>query len=138
MMEMSLKRSRKKSVTPVTSVEPSMKKQKTKQVEQQPLPFTLRVLNDLYLVEEDEMVVEAKGDVKEAIDSGRLVIPEAYKAFYEKVPYTGTVIAKGDKLKYDIPLGSRIMYGKYSCQRFEHEGHRLLIVKERDVHGIFG
>lgn len=131
--------SQKKNGTHATCAERSMKKLKIKQAAQQPSQSILQVLNDLYLVEEDEMMVDsASKDVTKAIEEGKLHIPEAYKAFYEKVPYTGTVIAKGDKLKYQIPLGSKIMYGKYSCQRFQHGDRRLLIVKERDVHGIIG
>jgi len=99
---------------------------------------TLQVLNDLYLVEEDEMALDATGDVYDAIKAGTLHIPDAYKAFYEKVPYTGTVVAKGDKVKYDVPIGSKVMYGKFACQRFTHNGKRLLIVKEKDLHGIIG
>ncbi|HJS83157.1 MAG TPA: hypothetical protein VJ742_10030 [Nitrososphaera sp.] len=99
---------------------------------------TLQVLNDLYLVEEDEMALDATGEVYDAIKAGTLHIPDAYKAFYEKVPYTGTVVAKGDKVKYDVPIGAKVMYGKFSCQRFTHNGKRLLIVKEKDLHGIIG
>lgn len=115
-----------------------MNKKKVKSQELAPSSSTLRVLNDLYLVEEDEMALDATGAVYEAIKGGTLHIPDAYKAFYEKVPYTGTIIAKGDKVRYDVPIGAKVMYGKFSCQRFNHNGRRLLIVKERDLHGIIG
>ena len=131
----SLKESQRKNGTHATTVEPYMKHIKKK--ESLPLlKSTLTVLNDLYLVKEDEMALEGNEAVVTAISSGKLHVPEAYEAFYKKVPYTGTVIAKGDKTKYDIPLGSKIFYGKFAVQRFEHEGEKLLIVREKDVHGI--
>lgn len=132
----SLKECLKRTVTPATNAEPCMKRS-TRKKPSASSKSTLRVLNDLYLVEEDDLVLEGESEaVVRAIDEGRLHIPEAYKAYYEKVPYTGTVIASGDKLKYNIPVGARVMYGKFSCQRFKHDGKRLLIVRERDVHAI--
>ena len=99
--------------------------------------LSLKVLNDLYLVKEDETVIEGESDaVVKAIETGKLHIPEAYEAYYKKVPYTGTVVAKGDKTKYDIPIGAHILYGKFAVQRFEYKGEKMLIVKEADVHGI--
>ena len=132
-----MKRFQKKNGIHVINAEQSMKRLKTRQTAQQPSLSILRVLNDLYLVEEDEMALDATGAVYTAIQEGRLHIPEAYKAFYEKVPYTGTVVAKGDKTKYDeVQVGTKVFYGKFSCQRFQHEGRRLLIVREKDLHGI--
>lgn len=99
--------------------------------------LSLKVLNDLYLVREDETVVEGESEaVVKAIETKLIHIPEAYEAYYKKVPYTGTVVAKGDKTNYDVPIGAHILYGKFAVQRFEYKGEKLLIVKECDVHGI--
>ena len=135
MTEMNLKRSRKKNGTPATTAGRSLKPTSPSVK----LPFTLTVLNDLYLVREDEQVIEGESEaVVEAIETGKLHIPEAFEAYYKKVPYTGVVVSKGEKTKYDIPIGSHILYGKFAVQRFEYKGEKLLIVKESDVHGIIG
>lgn len=99
--------------------------------------LSLKVLNDLYLVREDETVIEGESEaVVKAIESKLIHIPEAYEAYYKKVPYTGEVVAKGERTKQDIPIGSHILYGKFAVQRFEYKGEKLLIVREQDIHGI--
>ena len=87
----------------------------------------LRVLNDLYLILEDEMESDYKGSV---------IIPDSVEGFYKKVPSTGKVISKGGRCKLDIPVGTRVRYGRFSGVRFEHQGKKLILVREYDLHAV--
>lgn len=102
--------------------------------------FNLKALNDIYIIEEDpvETVYDTgiKAEVTEAIKSGRLFIPEAYKNFAEKYPCKGTVISKGEKCKYEIRVGDKVIYARLGVQRYQLDGKILCDVREADIHGI--
>ena len=119
MTKRSLNKSQGKSATPVTGVEESTKS--TKQEELQ--TFTLKVLNDLYLVETD---------APEKYD-GSLHIPDAYKAFYENLPETGVIVSRGNTTKYQLEVGTKVRFGKYSGQRFTHKDKSLQLIREYDL-----
>ena len=72
-----------------------------------PSKFTLKVLNDLYLIEEDEMTKY----------EGQLEIPDEYAAYYEKVSDRGTVVTRGDTTRYQLKPGQRVIFGRYAGQR---------------------
>jgi len=68
---------------------------------------------------------------------GGIIIPDTAK---EK-PQQGTIIAagngkahgKGKRVPLDVKAGDRILFGKYSGQEIELDGHKYLIMKEDDV-----
>ena len=87
------------------------------------LPPTLKVLNDLYLVETDS---PAKYE-------GMLSIPDAYKAFYENLPETGVIVSRGNTTRYQLEPGTKVRFGKYSGQRFKHNEKDLQLIREHDI-----
>jgi chaperonin GroES len=68
---------------------------------------------------------------------GGIIIPDTAK---EK-PQQGTIIAAGNgkahrtgkRVPLDVKAGDRILFGKYSGQEIELDGHKYLIMKEDDV-----
>ena len=86
----------------------------------------LKVIGDVYLIEEDEMEKY----------QGKLFIPDAFEDFYKKVPDRGTVVAKGDKLKYDLPMGARVLFGRFAGSRIKHLGRNFQLMRERDILAI--
>ncbi len=100
----------------------------------------LRALNDIYIIEEEPVESSydtgLKPEVSTAIKEKRLFIPEAYKNFAEKYPCRGKVISKGDKTKYDVPVGSTVIYARLGVQRYQMNGRTLCDVRECDVHAV--
>ena len=119
MTKTNLKKSQAKSVTPVTGVERYMKLMKE---EKSSLP-TLKVLNDLYLVETD---APAKYE-------GVLTIPDEFKAYYENLPETGVIVSRGNTTRYQLEPGTNVRFGKHSGQRFKHNGKDLQLIREHDI-----
>ena len=74
--------------------------------------------------------------------AGGLIIPDSAK---EK-PAEGEVIAvgagardeDGERIKPDVNVGDRILFGKWSGTEIKLEGEELLIMKESDILGILG
>ena len=100
----------------------------------------LKVLNNYYLVEPEELKVEVDKnsglteDVVGALDSGKLVLPEAYEFFAKKLPMRGKVIAFGDTRRYtDIQVGDVVGFGQYSYAKFSYEGKDYLELNEKDL-----
>lgn len=104
------------------------------------LKSTLRAINDIYIIEEDpvETTYETglSSAVTDAIKSKKLVIPDAYKNYSEKYPCRGTIISAGDKTKYKLKVGDRVIYARLGVQRYQHEGKTLCDVREADIHGV--
>ena len=100
----------------------------------------LRALNDIYIIEEDpiETIVENDSgltpEVVDALKSEKLIIPDKFSSFAQKYPCTGTVIAKGDKTKYKICVGSKIGYARLGVQRYKFQGKTMCDVREKDIH----
>jgi len=69
--------------------------------------------------------------------SGGIIIPDSAK---EK-PQQGTVMAAGNgkakdggkRVPLDVKAGDRILFGKYSGQEIQLDGHEYFIMKEDDV-----
>jgi len=119
MTKKNLKKSQVKSATRATGAARSTKS--TKQ-EKSPSP-TLKVLNDLYLVETDP---PAKYD-------GLLEIPGEFKAYYENLPETGVIVSRGPTTKLHLEVGTNVRFGKHSGQRFKHNGKDLQLIREHDI-----
>ncbi len=74
--------------------------------------------------------------------AGGLIIPDSAK---EK-PAEGEVIAvgagardeDGERIKMDVNVGDRILFGKWSGTEVKLDGEELLIMKESDILGILG
>ncbi len=103
-------------------------------------PFTLKALNDIYIIEEEPVETSYETgtttEVTDALKEGKLFIPDAYKDFAEKFPCRGKVIAKGSKCKADINLGDRVLYARLGVQRLIHKGQNICVVRECDIHAI--
>ncbi len=66
---------------------------------------------------------------------GGIIIPDSAK---EK-PLQGDVIAVGNGTKDEamvLTAGDRVLYGKYAGTEIEHEGEKLLIMRQSDVLAI--
>ena len=104
--------------------------------------FGLRALNDVYIIKEDKIdweVDKRSGlttEVVAALKSSLLVLPDIGEDFARKYPCTGTVLSKGSKCKYEIPIGERVAYARLGVQRFSWEGEDVCAVREHDLHGI--
>ena len=100
---------------------------------------TLKAINDIYIVLEDPVETAydtgVSADVTEAIKSGKLIIPEKWQDFSQKYPCKGIVISRGDKCKYPIEVGDRIIYARLGVQRYQIDGKTLCDVRESDIHG---
>lgn len=96
--------------------EPSLKKSKS----------SLRVLNDLLIVKEDPY------DKYE----GSVLIPDAYDAYFAKIPGSGIVVAVGPATKYRLKIGDHVIFGKHAGMRFEHEGYKVQLIREYDILGV--
>lgn len=88
----------------------------------------LKALNDIYIIKEDPMT-EYKGT---------LVIPDAYEFWAKKYPCTGRVVSAGNKTKYGLAIGTRVVYGRLGVQRYEHDGQEYCDVRESDLHAVIG
>ena len=101
---------------------------------------TLKAINDIYIIEEDPIETSyesgVSSEVTEALKSGRLFIPDAYSNFTEKYPCRGTVVAAGDKVKYHIPLGAKVVYARMGVQRYQLNGKNLCTIRECDIHYV--
>jgi len=72
--------------------------------------------------------------------AGGIIIPDSAK---EK-PAEGEVIAvgdgayneDGDRIKPDVKVGDRVLFGKWSGTEVKLDGEDLLIMKESDILGI--
>lgn len=114
-----------------------MKKEKL-----QKLRSSLKAINDMYvLVEEaiDWEVDKASGVTKEVAQSlieGKLVIPEMAEFYAKKYPCVGKVVAHGDRVKYIIPIGTRVVFARLGVQRDQIDGKDYVFVRECDLHAI--
>lgn len=68
--------------------------------------------------------------------TGDLHLPDAYKAFYDKLPDSGTVVSIGGMCKYNWPVGMKVKFGRLAGVRIEHNNEKYLIVNERDLLAI--
>lgn len=124
------KRYQVKKGTRVTSVEQSLKS-------------TLKAINDIYILEEEQPRPEVdkpsgfSKDVVDMIQAGTLVIPDTAEYYLNKYPCIGKVLAHGDKVRYNIPIGTRVLFARYGVQRDQVDGNNYVFVREVDIHAIF-
>ena len=83
---------------------------------------------------EDRVVIMPSDEAEQM--RGGLYIPDTAK---EK-PTTGEVIAagpgrieKGERVKMDVEVGDKVIYGKYSGTPYTVDGDELIIIKASDI-----
>ncbi len=83
----------------------------------------MKPINDRVVVKPADAVEKTRGGI---------IIPDTAK---EK-PQRGEIIAVGPGKEGNamtVKVGDVVLYGKYSGQELEHEGHKYLIMKEDDI-----
>ena len=78
----------------------------------------------------------------ETKSAGGIIIPDSA----QETPQEGEVIAAGegaynedgDRVKLDVKVGDKILFGKWSGTEVKLDGEDLIIMKESDILGILG
>jgi len=92
---------------------------------------TIQPLGKRVLVQPDEL---------EQVTKGGLVLPPS--ASDEKRPATGTVLTlgigkrKGEDIKFDVKVGDKIYFKKYSPEEIEVEGKKYFLLDIDDILAI--
>ena len=60
---------------------------------------------------------------------GLILLPESKM-------YSGIIVA-ADKKATDVTVGDNVLFGEHSGQKVTHEGNDYLMMREKDVIGIF-
>ncbi|NIK72416.1 MULTISPECIES: co-chaperone GroES [unclassified Paenibacillus] len=78
---------------------------------------------------------------KEETTASGIVLPDTAK---EK-PQEGKVVAVGSgtlkdgvRVALEVQVGDRVLFSKYAGTEIKYEGKEYLIMKESDIHAIFG
>ncbi|MGO4111015.1 co-chaperone GroES [Paenibacillus sp. YAF4_2] len=78
---------------------------------------------------------------KEETTASGIVLPDTAK---EK-PQEGKVVAvgsgtlkNGERIALEVKEGDRVLFSKYAGTEIKYEGKEYLIMKESDIHAIFG
>ena len=85
----------------------------------------------------DRVLVEV--DVEESKTAGGILLPDTA----QKKSQTGTVIAigsgkvldNGERLPFEVAVGDRVLFAKYSGVDIEEGGKKFLLLSERDILG---
>ena len=85
----------------------------------------------------DRVLVEV--DVEESKTAGGILLPDTAQKKSQK----GTVIAigsgkildNGERLPFEVALGDRVLFAKYSGVDIEEGGKKFLLLSERDILG---
>lgn len=85
----------------------------------------------------DRVLVEV--DVEESKTAGGILLPDTAQKKSQK----GTVIAigsgkildNGERLPFEVAVGDRILFAKYSGVDIEEGGKKFLLLSERDILG---
>jgi len=92
---------------------------------------TIQPLGKRVLVQPDEL---------EQVTKGGLVLPPS--ASDDKRPATGTVLtlgmgkSKGEDLKFDVKVGDKVYFKKYSPEEIEVEGKKYFLLDTDDILAI--
>jgi len=96
-----------------------------------PVKQKIQPLGKRVLVQPDEI---------EQVTKGGLVLPPS--ASDDKRPATGTVLTlgigkrKGEDIKFDVKVGDKIYFKKYSPEEIEIEGKKYLLLDTDDILAI--
>jgi co-chaperonin GroES (HSP10) len=87
----------------------------------------------------DRIIFRALPSEEQTVEKvGSLYIPQAVQdqAKQQRRNYKGEALIVGDECKF-ITVGSIVAYDEYGVASFFHEGEELLIVREKDLIGMY-
>ena len=85
----------------------------------------------------DRVLVEV--DVEESKTAGGILLPDTAQKKSQKGTViaigSGKVIDNGERLPFEVAVGDRVLFAKYSGVDIEEGGKKFLLLSERDILG---
>lgn len=85
----------------------------------------------------DRVLVEV--DVEESKTAGGILLPDTAQKKSQKGTVTaigsGKVLDNGERLPFEVAVGDRVLFAKYSGVDIEEGGKKFLLLSERDILG---
>ena len=85
----------------------------------------------------DRVLVEV--DVEESKTAGGILLPDTAKKKSQKGTViaigSGKVLDNGERLPFEVAVGDRVLFAKYSGVDIEEGGKKFLLLSERDILG---
>ena len=85
----------------------------------------------------DRVLVEA--DVEESKTAGGILLPDTAQKKSQKGTViaigSGKVLDNGERLPFEVAVGDRVLFAKYSGVDIEEGGKKFLLLSERDILG---
>ena len=85
----------------------------------------------------DRVLVEV--DVEESKTAGGILLPDTAQKKSQKgtviASGSGKVLDNGERLPFEVAVGDRVLFAKYSGVDIEEGGKKFLLLSERDILG---
>lgn len=85
----------------------------------------------------DRILVEV--DVEESKTAGGILLPDTAQKKSQKGTViaigSGKVLDNGERLPFEVAVGDRVLFAKYSGVDIEEGGKKFLLLSERDILG---
>ena len=85
----------------------------------------------------DRVLVEV--DVEESKTAGGILLPDTAQKKSQKGTViaigSGKVLDNGERLAFEVAVGDRVLFAKYSGVDIEEGGKKFLLLSERDILG---
>ena len=85
----------------------------------------------------DRVLVEV--DVEESKTAGGILLPDTAQKKSQKGTViaigSGKVLDNGERLPFEVAVGDRVLFAKYSGVDIEEGGKKFLLLSERDIIG---
>ena len=85
----------------------------------------------------DRVLVEV--DVEESKTAGGILLPDTAQKKSQKGTViaigSGKVLDNGERLPFEVAVGDRVLFAKYSGVDIEEGGKKFLLLSERDILG---
>lgn len=85
----------------------------------------------------DRVLVEV--DVEESKTAGGILLPDTAQKKSQKGAViaigSGKVLDNGERLPFEVAVGDRVLFAKYSGVDIEEGGKKFLLLSERDILG---
>ena len=85
----------------------------------------------------DSVLVEV--DVEESKTAGGILLPDTAQKKSQKGTViaigSGKVLDNGERLPFEVAVGDRVLFAKYSGVDIEEGGKKFLLLSERDILG---